>query len=266
MQVADDEAALDAEPEDFEDFPAGPQGLRNLSWWADLDYAEFLAGTRAATEVDVPLAYQTDVADARAAVLLALEGAVRESEEEQHLWKLLTFMDRLLFATPPRKRGGVKHQHPGGLSRFEAALDRRIAHFWAGRWTELWREVELAGARAGEPRAASSRRKTMLDGRRPGRSPEPARAARIGGLVEAGELSRAAAAVVQNQTVRTEPGTLGLLRALYPAAPEGDHATGVILRSALLPAVREKIANKVAAALRHRPGGFALRALGHAAR
>ena len=84
MQVADDEAALDAEPEDFEDFPAGPQGLLNLSWWADLEYAEFLAGTCTATEVDVPLAYQTDVADARAAVLLALEGAVRESEEEQH--------------------------------------------------------------------------------------------------------------------------------------------------------------------------------------
>ena len=138
------------------------------------------------------------------------------------------------------------------MSEVEAALDRRIAHFWGGRWTELWREVELAGARAGEPRAAS-RRKTMLDGRRPGRSSEPARAARIGGLVEAGELSRAAAAVVQNQSVRTEPGTLGLLRALYPAAPEGDHATGVLLRSAILPAVRDKIANKVAAAITSHP-------------
>ena len=37
---------------------------------------------------------------------------------------------------------------------------------------------------------------------------------RIGGLVEAGELSRAAAAVVQNQSVRTEPGFLRFLRAV----------------------------------------------------
>ena len=149
----------------------------------------------------MPLAYQTEVADARAAVLLAFVGAVRNSAEEQHLWKLLTFIDRLLFAAPLRKRGGVKHRHADGLTKFEAAFDRRFAHFWAGRWTELWREVEVAGARAGDARAVASRRHVhdgRRPGRRPGRSPEVRRAARIGGLVEAGELSRAAAAVVQN--------------------------------------------------------------------
>ena len=46
---------------------------------------------------------------------LALTGAVRNSAEEQHLWKLLNFMDRLLFAIPPpagsRRTIGARIRH-----------------------------------------------------------------------------------------------------------------------------------------------------------
>ena len=41
-------------------------------------------------------------------------------------------------------------------------------------------------------------------------------------LIEAGELSRAAAVVVQQQSLQTTPGTLAALKALFPPAPLGD--------------------------------------------
>ena len=49
--------------------------------------------------------------------------------------------------------------------------------------------------------------------------------------------------------MRTEPGTLGLLRALYFAAPDGDHTVGPVLHSSLSSATRQWDEEKVAAAI-----------------
>ena len=140
------------------------------------------------------------LSDARSAVLRALMGAARGSAEEARLWKVLTFFDPLLF-TLPRKRGGVKHQAKG-QTKLEAALLRRLTLFWAGAWSDLWREVHSAGVPDGQPHAAVLRRRARA-GTPPSRNVEVRRAARIKALIEAGELSRAAAVVVQQQGLQT---------------------------------------------------------------
>ena len=115
--------------------PPGPHGLRDLAWWDAVEYDDVFADSRQATEVDVPASCTVALADARAAVLLALKTAARDSAEEAQLWKVLTFFDHLFF-TLPRKRGGVKHQ-ANGQTKLEAALTRRLTLFWDGAWLSL---------------------------------------------------------------------------------------------------------------------------------
>ena len=154
---------------------------------------DVFADSRQPTEVDVPASCTVALADARAAVLLALKAAARDSAEEAQLWKVLTFFDHLFF-TLPRKRGGVKHQ-ANGQTKLEAALTRRLTLFWDGAWSDLWREVRAAAPSGGQPHGAVLRRRALA-GTPPSRNVETRRAARIKALIEAGELSRAAAVVV----------------------------------------------------------------------
>jgi hypothetical protein len=51
----------------------------------------------------VPPQMASAVADTKAAVVLALASAPQGSEAEARLWKLLTFMDRLVLAQPHRR-------------------------------------------------------------------------------------------------------------------------------------------------------------------
>ena len=88
--------------------------------------------------------------DARAAVVLALEAVEPKSREASRLFKLLSFMDRLLFArTPPSDDGDAPSLH--------TIVSHRLHLFWRGAWQELWADSE-AGAQVAGTKAKSSRR------------------------------------------------------------------------------------------------------------
>ena len=82
-----------------------------------------------------------------AAVVLALEALPPRSEEASRLFKLLTFMDRLLFATTP-------HSDEGETVSLDSIVSHRLQLFWRGAWQELWADAE-AGAKAARARATS---------------------------------------------------------------------------------------------------------------
>ena len=244
---------VSADDDDAVAHPPGPMGLRNVEWWHEFDYVQGLAADRFPTTPDVPDSYRVEVADARTAILRALETSARGSREEACLWKLLTFFDRLIFAVPRGSRGGVKHRSRKGRSKLEDAIARRLALFWTGQYAELWADAVRAVGGVTDPTSALLGR--VLQGRPARRqSPARARAARVARLVAAGQLSRAAAVVVQEQGLQQSPGTLEALRALYPPAPPGESAAGEpALPVTLSPGDRARVEKGIAEAILKAP-------------
>ena len=65
------------------------------------------------------------------------------------MWKLLTYLDRILFCRRPggrtTRRGGAKHRRTepekDSESGWSATISERIRLFAAGEWADLWRET-----------------------------------------------------------------------------------------------------------------------------
>eukprot|EP00969_Alexandrium_andersonii_P169987 7515190-Alexandrium_andersonii.AAC.1 len=77
-------------------------------------------------------------------LLKALAVAVGEAEGtagEENAWKAVVFLDRLLFSTARRRRGGTRGQRGESLSH---ALGRRLRLAWQGSWAVLWQESSAA--------------------------------------------------------------------------------------------------------------------------
>lgn len=178
--------------------PFATEELRHLSWWGDVDYRE---GRREQipTLARVPEHLASAVADARAAVLLALASAGRGSADEARLWKLLSFVDRLLFAAP-RRRGGAKHKTLA--TKVSETLSLRLRLLWRGDWGALW-----SGALACKPP-----RSQLTLASTPAQDTKQVEA-----LLLEGELGRALSTARGRQRLQTGAAALEALRAKFPA-------------------------------------------------
>jgi len=112
--------------------------LKHMDFWSGVRWDALHDGVRTSRVVPQPL--RPAVADLRKA--LAAEIANQEGRPlEEACFKALWFMDRLLFATRRRGRGGRRGQHGETVAR---TIARRIRLAWAGEWCELWAESEDA--------------------------------------------------------------------------------------------------------------------------
>ena len=120
----------------------------------------------------------------------ALIATPEGSPKAERLWKLLTYLDRILFCPRPggrtTRRGGAKHRRtesePEHESGWSATIAERIRLFAAGEWAELWRETVRVSYAARDAAATGLRE-----------SPEKRRTRRANALWEEGELARACA-------------------------------------------------------------------------
>ena len=119
-------------------FAAGPIDARpsvtNLQFWDGIDWAALHQPVRVSRVV--PDTVKPAIADLRKALADKVEAEVGGPAEESCM-KALWFLDRLLFSTKRRTRGGRRGQHGETLAR---TLARRIRHAWAGQWGTLWEE------------------------------------------------------------------------------------------------------------------------------
>ena len=118
--------------------------------------------------------------------------------EVRRLWKLLFFMDRLLFALPVRRHSAEGDDSPLHL---DAIISDRLRLFWRGAWQQLWRMAEDS---------AEEKRKGRAD------LDDEAELRRIEKLMDSGEESRAASLVHGRAHLVSGPGVVKELRDLFP--------------------------------------------------
>ena len=112
-----------------------------MSWWDHIDF-ESEQRDWVPTISAIPDCMHLATADARAAVVIALETAGAE-QDTLRLLKLLHFMDRLLFAQPALKEEDKDEFED---SKLDAVISARLHRFWRGDWQGLWADT-LAAAK-----------------------------------------------------------------------------------------------------------------------
>lgn len=159
---------------------------------------------------EVPERLLGAVARLSGAVILALDKAARESEDEACIAKLLTFLDKLLFCPRPgggkSRRAGRKHERGRtATSAWKETVGSRLKLADDGDWAALWRETR--------PTASATART-----KGPRKLPEPVRRARrVQALLRAGELGRAAAAAYPRKDAAMDKASYRELCALFPS-------------------------------------------------
>ena len=130
------------------------EALLNMCWWDTITYNNLR--TWVPTINIVPKAAVHGVARLKRAIfheILSSKGV--DNDRWKRGWKALTFLDRLLFATP--SKGNGKSEKYGKM------VVRRLREAWRGNWRNLWSEVAAAsrlrkGAGSGEnPMATDAR-------------------------------------------------------------------------------------------------------------
>ena len=192
--------------------------IRYLDWWDEIDNGEAFVD-RTFTSDDLPPALTVAIADAHVRILEAVAEAPRGSANEARLWKLLTFIDRLLFCLRPGgrkvRRGGRKAGKAKGHG-WERTLAFRLRLVASGDWATLWREASKAEL---SPPASAA--------------PATVRTARrVDAYARAGEWSRAVTAVCSTTTVCSEHSDHAALLPLFPrqhGEEEGENKQSVTL-------------------------------------
>ena len=120
-----------------------PQSRRTFvdpEWWSATPWSALHDSIR--TLATVPASIRADIAELRGAIAKAiLEHAGTDLED--CCWKAFIFLDRLLFNSVSKRRGGVRGQRGETLCR---TLCRRLRMAWAGQWAALWHESSAAAA------------------------------------------------------------------------------------------------------------------------
>ena len=201
-----------------------------LHWWDGVDY-ETESCRPTVTTRTVPLEQRTMVGCAKARSLVVLDRATRAFRDlerhaahlrgqglaapneltvalaaarlhEERAWKVVSFADRLLFATSPR--GGK------GNKSFGDVLKSRLGWFERGDWAQLYRDVDRC-RRSGGSRGQKQARQRGSQSLR-------GRARRVTALLREGEWGKATSAVMAKDPPRKDRGALRELRALFPSA------------------------------------------------
>ena len=124
-------------------YARGDHDLRNLQQWDLVPWER--AAECPATVRRCPVAWEAAMLDAKVAVMRGIEACVGRDEghtvHAERLWKLLSMFDALMFCVAPRKRGGKRGQ---GAHTMNALYSSRLRSFWAGAWTQLLSELDVA--------------------------------------------------------------------------------------------------------------------------
>ena len=119
--------------------------MSNLAFWDDIPWTELSNVT--AMIVDVPPQLVTEVVLARDAVNAAILRAreVVDHVLEERSWKVLTFFDRMMFRSLPKRRGGRRGQ---GHQSLTSTINERLRWFRLGDWQSLMPPMDTRKRRA----------------------------------------------------------------------------------------------------------------------
>ena len=115
--------------------------LKNLCWWNTVQWGDLRRWVP--TMASVPSSTHHAVARLKRAVLLERLDARDQGEETRcaRAWKIITFLDRLLFSLP-RQRGEETNA---------SRVTRRVREAWRGNWQGLWEEAQPSFGQRGVP-------------------------------------------------------------------------------------------------------------------
>jgi hypothetical protein len=184
------------------------------------------------TIVEVPPQCQHAVCQLKEALMDDILAAKGQHDEigQARGWKALTFLDRLLFAAPPRSRLG----QPQTLS-LTKTLVTRVRAAWEGRWHQLWSAAVASGHGTSPPPPTKTDRQEAMT---------------IEKLVAAGEVRKASGKLLKEEPLATGPGVVTELRNLFPrSANQNVVPHGV--RARPLPATRTAVKDAIAYVLSH---------------
>ena len=154
-----------------------------MSWWDHIDL-ESEQRDWVPTISAIPECMHLASADARAAVVIALETAQTE-QDTLRLLKLLHFMDRLMFAQPALEEEDKDEFED---SKLDAVISARLHRFWRGDWQGLWADTLAAAKlrrRAGQSMGSDARAEAEVR--------------KLEKLIRATELGKAAGQVARGQ-------------------------------------------------------------------
>ncbi len=115
--------------------------LQRIEFWSRIPWP--CLHDPVATFDAVPDAVKGALAELRQSIASAALSKAGLDNEEDYL-KAFFFLDRLMFATSRRRRGGARGQHGETIAR---TLARRIRTAWSGGWAALWEESSAASRR-----------------------------------------------------------------------------------------------------------------------
>lgn len=166
----DDDDLLDDDAPDTTDTDYAAQPLPGMEWWDSTSFQDILSAP-SPTTLYIPKGVEQAVADFKHRLCVMVENAANnhDTEQETRAWKALLATDSLLFSD-------VRSQD--GLSRRKLVADRLVTAE-EGNWGALWAHCEQ-DSQQDLPQTASEAEKTVKT---------------VSKLMEAGEYSRAAAAV-----------------------------------------------------------------------
>ena len=195
----DDDDLLDDDAPDTTDTDYATQPLPGMEWWDSTSFQDILSAP-SPTTLYIPKGVEQAVADFKHRLCVMVENAANNhnTEQETRAWKALLAADSLLFSD-------VRSQD--GLSRRKLVADRLVTAE-EGNWGALWAHCEQ-DSQQDLPQTASEAEKT---------------AKTVSKLTEAGEYSRAAAAVWGGGPRATARAVeKKLLETQHAAVPETPH-------------------------------------------
>ena len=129
---AEEELPPELDPFELGD-DAAAETLQNLSWWDSVSYSSL--DTWIPTMGTVPPQLHHAVARLKGALCVEkmLAKEARDDTRLRRVWKVLSFIDRLLFASPNR-RG----KDDDSITNI---VTRRVREAWRGNWGGIWQEA-----------------------------------------------------------------------------------------------------------------------------
>ena len=204
------------EPPELDGDEDSSEKLKNLCWWNTVQWGDLKRWVP--TMATVPNSTHHAVARLKRAVLLERQESKNLGDDLRcsRAWKILTFLDRLIFALP-RQRG----EETNALR-----VTRRVREAWRGNWQGLWEETKTSFGQQG-----TSSSQLAADARA------------INAYVADGLLSKAIGRARGASSFNSGPSTHGRLQSLFPAASLPDLgapvAVGEEFRQELLSAARQ---------------------------
>ena len=112
--------------------------LSNLEFWTSIDWNHL--HDRWSSMPTIPVEVRYSIMELRAALAQHIGNALEAQDDAKAsaATKAFFMLDRLLFATAKRARGGTKGQKGESLAR---TICRRLRLAWSGEWGALWDEA-----------------------------------------------------------------------------------------------------------------------------